>query len=303
MTKQIAVVDASAFTTDAKFRTWGLAASTALQACGLVKTADTGQIDWATVTKPAVVTTQAGYEIYRFADALQSTVPVFIRIGYGTGVNASSPCTWLTVGTGTNGSGTITGPLATGGAVQATAISTASSATAMSMWFTHTANGHLYMNFGFTQATNNQANAGIWVVARTVNPSTGAATGAGLGVWAINRNNSAGSYHNQWGVDFNTATAFTTARNPATNLPNFAYSVASGSTVPLGKMFIPLATLFPTSSILSYYDTDITAFSTFSASPWGTTHTYMGLGAAALRYDYVNGNAITGAVPAVIWED
>jgi len=71
--------------TDAEFRTWGSGIAAALQACGLVKTSDTGQIDWATVTRPGASHTAAGYEIYRFNDSLQATKPVLIKVEYGNG--------------------------------------------------------------------------------------------------------------------------------------------------------------------------------------------------------------------------
>lgn len=94
---------------DADFRLWGGGISAAIAAVGLVKTADTGQIDWATVVNPSTVNQKRGYEIWRFADALQATHPVFIRLDYGSGPTASAnPQIWYTVGTATNGAGTIT---------------------------------------------------------------------------------------------------------------------------------------------------------------------------------------------------
>jgi hypothetical protein len=96
-------------TSDEEFRAWGKAVSDAIQLGGIVKTADTGQIDWATVSKPAAINTSQGYEIYRFADSLQSTAPVFFRLDYGSGSDAKYASLWLTVGTGSDGNGTITG--------------------------------------------------------------------------------------------------------------------------------------------------------------------------------------------------
>jgi hypothetical protein len=98
-------------TTDADFRTWGLEFSTALQACGLSQTTDTGQINWTTVLRPTVVNTAAGYEIYKFTDALQSTYPIFIKIEYGSGPVVAQPNIWITVGTTTSGAGVLGGNL------------------------------------------------------------------------------------------------------------------------------------------------------------------------------------------------
>jgi hypothetical protein len=93
---------------DAAYRAWGSALSAALQGCGLVMTADTGQVDWLTVTRPSINTFN-GYEIYRFDDAMQATAPIFIKVQYGTGSSTTHARILLIIGTGSNGSGTITG--------------------------------------------------------------------------------------------------------------------------------------------------------------------------------------------------
>lgn len=98
--------------TDAQFRAWGKAISDSLQAVGIVKTADSGQIDWDTVAAPTATSTQMGYEIYRFNDTIQSTAPVFIKLAFGSGGNgATYPALWISIGTGSDGSGTLTGEI------------------------------------------------------------------------------------------------------------------------------------------------------------------------------------------------
>lgn len=97
---------------DATFRSWGSAFSAALIAAGiastcLTQTADTGQINWTTVVRPGI-STVAGYEMYRLTDTLDGTTPLFIKIEYGTGSAATIPQMWITIGTATNGAGTIT---------------------------------------------------------------------------------------------------------------------------------------------------------------------------------------------------
>lgn len=92
---------------DAGFRAWGLVWSTNLAALGWVKTADTGQINWATVTKPAAANTVAGYEIWRMNDSLQGTAPIYIKIEYGTGSAVTYSALWLTLGFSTDGAGNL----------------------------------------------------------------------------------------------------------------------------------------------------------------------------------------------------
>ena len=89
----------------------------------MVRTADTGQVNLEAMTAPdwTVASTSMGYLIYRFDDVLQATKPVFLRIEFfsfiwsqgnnGTGYQGQG-CfhTRITVGTGTDGAGTITNP-------------------------------------------------------------------------------------------------------------------------------------------------------------------------------------------------
>ena len=99
-------------TSDATYRAWGLDISTRLAVAGLVQTADTGQINWATVARPAA-TAYGGYEIWRFNDTLQGSSPVFIKIEYGSSNNQTTPAIRVTVSSGTNGAGTPTGLVST----------------------------------------------------------------------------------------------------------------------------------------------------------------------------------------------
>jgi hypothetical protein len=93
---------------DAGFRAWGAELNAKLVAAGLVQTADTGQINWTTVTR-AAANSNAGYEIWGFNDSLQGSAPIYLRLDFGSGSATNIPRIRLTVGTSTNGSGTIGG--------------------------------------------------------------------------------------------------------------------------------------------------------------------------------------------------
>jgi hypothetical protein len=138
--------------TDADFRAWGADYKTHLAAIGCVQTADTGQINWATATRPTTpVNTAAGYEIWRFNDALQATAPIFFKLEYGTGgstnaaVGSQAPGMWLTVGTGSDGAGNITGvvsvrrQLHTTSSGTSTTITTTATTTPSQSYFCHAA--------------------------------------------------------------------------------------------------------------------------------------------------------------------
>jgi len=98
--------------TDAHFRAWINELHTSLTTFGWVQTTDTGQINFATVTRPSGASIYQGYAIYKMGDGLQSTCPVFIRIDFGTGqqVAGNTPSIKLqvTIG-GTDGAGNLTG--------------------------------------------------------------------------------------------------------------------------------------------------------------------------------------------------
>lgn len=92
--------------TVALFRAWGQAISQALASVGMVKTADTGQINWAQAALPAAGGS-SGYEIWRFDDALQSVAPIFFKLEYGAGAVVATPQLYLTVGKDSSGAGEI----------------------------------------------------------------------------------------------------------------------------------------------------------------------------------------------------
>lgn len=72
-------------------------------------TADTGQINWGAAVIPSVASTKYGYDILQFTDSLQPTYPIFVRIDYGAANISGGTNTqlWYTIGTSSNGSGTI----------------------------------------------------------------------------------------------------------------------------------------------------------------------------------------------------
>lgn len=100
----------STFSDDAGFRQWAQGIHDAIVGAGLIQTADTGQIDFTTVTRPT--NAYAGVALYRFNDSLQATRPIFLQVSYGTGSPNSVPKVALSVGTGTTGAGALTGATA-----------------------------------------------------------------------------------------------------------------------------------------------------------------------------------------------
>lgn len=167
-------------TTDAGFRAWGLALSGAFTSAGLTQTADTGQINWVTVVR-AGINANAGYEIFRFNDTNQATAPVFIRVDYGTNAAVDRPRVLVTIGTGTNGAGTITGTVIPAATIHfnITAASTAVSYATRSC----AVDGYFGLMWGLGATSTGSLGFGFLSIARSVD-STGAATAEAIEVYS-----------------------------------------------------------------------------------------------------------------------
>ena len=87
------------------FKQWAQTISTAFSTLGWVQTADTGQVNWSTIS--AVPTNAYVYEIWKANDTLASTLPIYVKVEYGSSTTVVA--LRFTVGTSSNGSGTITG--------------------------------------------------------------------------------------------------------------------------------------------------------------------------------------------------
>jgi hypothetical protein len=180
-------------TTDAAFRTWAAEYILMLfTTLGLTQTADTGQINTATVTRPGTTQTSGGYVTGRFNDTLQSTAPVFFKMEFGTGSSTTSPAMWLTVGTGTNGSGTLTGIVSDRFAISGAAAASSIVTPFISAGCYNATAGFLGVSWklGFQGAIF--AGAGGFAIVRSAD-STGAATGESIMIVGNGGNSANGS--------------------------------------------------------------------------------------------------------------
>jgi len=91
----------------ANFKQWAQFISASWAAAGWVQTADTGQVNWGTIPSVPSGANAIVYEIWRMADALQSTSPIFMRVEYGQNSASSGPNLRFVVGTATDGAGTV----------------------------------------------------------------------------------------------------------------------------------------------------------------------------------------------------
>jgi hypothetical protein len=142
-------------TSNAGFQAWATELHTQLLAAGLVQTADTGQLATPVVAARPANGAFAGYWIFRFDDSLQGTAPIFIRVEPGRGSGGNSIAILCTIGTGTNGAGTITGVVMPAGRIDTNAAPT-STATPYATYINHDEGF-----FGLAWKVNGSGGAGL----------------------------------------------------------------------------------------------------------------------------------------------
>jgi hypothetical protein len=257
---------------DANFREWGLEISTKLAAAGLVQAADTGQVNWATVTRTGV-NTNAGYEIWRFDDAMQATAPIFLRVDYGTGSNANGPRIQITVGTGSNGSGTITGTALTSAQNVANSNGAQTSDTARNSYMCH-AEGFFGFNWKVGSALVTES---VFFICRTSDPDGTPNEVGALVVWAN------GSARASQALRFEaTAQAFTVKTTVAamqlTILPQTPSSTAIDADLQAMVVYTITPRVTPVPGICGIIDAEFPVGNTFTATLVGSTsRTYLAL--------------------------
>jgi hypothetical protein len=279
------------------FREFVAEFSARMAACGMVQTADTGQVNLLTVNRPAA-NTEAGYEIWTFNDSLQATAPIYIRVGYAVGSANTNPAIFFTVGTGSNGAGTITGTALTT-ARRFNANTAQTSDTARPSFMCHTEGF-----FGVSWKHGSTNSVGGFFVDRTcdnagVKDGTGAMVHWGLG--------NPGSMVRQALRFASTAAAYTAttsletcalgimAQCPAVSSVGADYQVALGFTI------TPRAV--PLNGVCGVYAAEFPVGLSFPATLVGSaSHTYLTMAAEAGGFGPVGSTSAGGMNIAMLWE-
>jgi hypothetical protein len=273
--------------TDAVFRAWGVLFNAKLALAGLVQTADTGQINWTTVST-AVINTAAGYEIWRFNDTLQATAPVFLKIEYGSGAATTGPSIWLTVGSGSDGAGNLTGIKSTR---QQFTCATGAACTCYVSGDTNR----------FVLAVPNTAVSTSFLVSfeRTVD-AAGAVTNEGV-LLAGNAPTPGTTWAQQmWNCTLGPMTA-SWESSIGVLTPILAPFGTSGSQIAVYPVFHTKGVyLNPGLNLLGYFAATIGAASPITFSYYGVNHTFMPL--AAVSFTSFSRNTNTGASPMMRYE-
>jgi len=260
-------------TTDADFRAWcQFIHDLLVNVGGWVNTSDTGQVDLTTVTKPTAANQKRGYKIYRMNDALQPTAPVFMRIDFGSGkLAATAPGIWITIGTGTDGAGTITGIVYNGGAASLAAPQGAGTASVTNSYGSADPGRVVFSLFVNTSSGQPQM---TFALERTVDAS-GQRTGAGLLLWwndDVNWALSKGQYVDLAGGSQPPTESGVSYALSSANPSSFGSDVGVGVPIP----FRGIAQQ-PGTQVAVVRSNDFVAESQFQMSLYGVTRTYQHL--------------------------
>jgi hypothetical protein len=254
-------------TTTAGFNAWFNEIITQLLAVGLTQTTDTGQISTGGSVAIPASSTSAGYTIWKFNDTLQSTSPVFLKLEFGSSVTITVPAIWITIGSGSNGSGTLTGTVGTRRSVVSGAAPTSTSANYVSNFCYNSTYGVLGLVWkqgaygGFSYSTE-----GGFYIYRS-NSSAGAASGDA--VMLITNNTSA------------TATQYTSGFQECLSfLTNTIYGVGSG-TPQTPSAFWAAAPLMANTYVSTSYGGNVQPFPVFYATPVYAISAFCALGLSA----------------------
>ena len=260
-------------TTDALWRTEMQAISTAILAVGLVQTADTGQINFATAVRSGVINTAVGYQIFTFNDTYQGSYPCYIKVEYGSGGVATTSCSlWITVGTGTNGAGVIN-PISTSryqiqcsAATAGTFISGVSGSTSR-------------LTLGW--CTNGGTTVANWFTVERIQNSAGADTTTGLVFIQASRNlGITGNFDQVIYFTNPQPYASTSVGTMMINQPTATTWVVGANTgtgpiLPIGFGVHPAV-----QGGLTYFNADLTVGNQFTVSIYGNNHNFLAIGSA-----------------------
>lgn len=267
----------------------------AFVACGWVQTADTGQINLATATRPSALT-YPSYMMFRMDDALQSTVPVFLKIEPGSGTSQGLAAMRFTVGQATNGAGVISGN-STGAFTQANT-GTVSVTTDKLMR---------------ASGAPNRFVAAMWIPS----PTTPAVQGSF--VLSIERTHAVDGSDTADGVmvymKMTNTDGSAQPRHMVVQPPGVPNGLAAPSVAPVSTLELissirgtsagafpvtpsSIRPILPAMNLLAYYNNDFASFVPVTINHFGTGHTYLPLGNGGLsgvgRANATNNDASAG---------
>jgi Predicted exporters of the RND superfamily len=264
--------------TDVGYRAWVAELHTYLAAVGLVQTSDTGQINTATVTRTINVST--GYSIWRFSDS-----SLYLKFTWGNawGPAIAIPAIGIQVGTGSNGSGTLTGQTSTLATSQVAALPD-STAVPYTTYLSHTSNF-----FCLVWKMNSVSAAyplSVIVVGKSVD-GTGAATVTGFGVATLGTTSGANPNSAVAGGTLvfqsvriaSTAATYNSLTQSYCLIPGQPTSSFDGSNIAAFLCWMQTPDVAPFPWMFAYCNVDLPKLNSVTATLVGSSsHTYLLLG-------------------------
>jgi hypothetical protein len=270
---------------DAGFRAWGVDISAKFAEVGLVKTSDTGQIDWATAIRPGTIS-YAGYEIWRYPDS-----GIFIKIEYGTGGSTTSPAWRVAISNSTNGAGTLTGTVS-----DAVAVTSGNNATGTPRTsYLSFSNGCL----GIAWGVSGESAYTFLAVSRPVDSN-----GSPLSIGAIFYGRANTVVRSQ-ALNFSTSTALTSsAVAEFCMVPGGITSSLVGGFSQAFVHWMAIPKVYPLISPVTVISSEIGQGVTFQTTMVGTTpRTYIALGSSTIPRAAMSGTPASDTYKlAMLWE-
>lgn len=279
-------------TGNAGFQAWATELFTQITASGLVQTADTGQLATPVVAARPGTSTSAGYWIFRLNDALNGSRPILLKIEVGTGGSATGPQIWVTVGSGSNGSGTINGTsylartaVGSGTAPSSTAVNYPSYVCTTAGFF-----GFSFKAGAFSGGTSSQ---GFLTVGRSVDDNGAFTTDAII----CSYNSSTFLYMNWYSHVIGLLTSGT---NHYCLVPGATTSALTGGNAQFFKHYIALPAMRPLLHQGTILTADVSDGATFTATQVGAvSHTYVAPGPTGSA---ANNSGLSASRAAMLWE-
>lgn len=258
--------------TAANIQNWAGLVQSLLTSGGWVQTSDTGQTAAASLPATTAANQSVGYQVWRMADALQASYPVYMKIEFGSNAAATTAAVYVTIGTGSDGAGNITGVLF---ARQQVATSTGSPASTTGSFRGSADTNRLW----FALIGNSGAAGSSLLSIERTKDALGADSNEGVLVTI------GGSAANSavWTTRFHQFVSFTNNTFPA--LTVLGAFVPSGTTwadgTAIGVCPVRYHNASPSNpglNLMVYLNGDTPASSAVSIAAYGTSHTYLPLG-------------------------
>jgi len=257
------------------------------------QSADTGQFNSTTLaaaSRPAL-NTAGGYVIMAFADTPAATSPIYVKFEVGTGSSSSTAGIWVTVGRGSNGSGTITNIM-----VARTQLNFLPSSTAIT-YSSYSCSVEGSFNLVFKRGGMSGSACFVLCINRTSDLSAGTPTTDGYAVLL----SCANSIVPQIAVNCaGSGTAMTTTNSYSTVWGGIT-STLVGGVAQVFKFYAAIPQVFPTIGLLNVLNSELPSGTSFTATAVGSTsHTYMPLTLGGAQY--TNSTSTASWNLSIIWE-